>query len=251
MKILRILKITVGAAGYIWCLIPIVFSGIINAGNCAGLLFFGVLFLWGAFENRLNRAASGKKWAKVLKGVLITGYCAFILLFAVESALIINACSTEPEKDATLIVLGCRVNGTTPSQMLRLRIDAAEKYLKENPDAKAVLSGGQGPDEDIPEGLCMYNELIARGIEKERLFVEDKSTSTQENIAFSLEIIEENSLSKNLGIVSNNFHLYRASLVVKEHGLTFGGVPAFTPYPLLLTYFMREYLGIFAQWVTA
>ena len=249
MKIIRILKIIIGAVGYIWCLIPVIFSGILNAGNGAGLLFFGVLFLWGVFQNRLNRVAENKKWAKVLKGVLITGYCAFILLFTVESALIINACTTAPEKDATLVVLGCKVNGTSPSQILRLRLDAAEKYLRENPDAKAVLSGGQGPDEEIPEGLCMYNELIKRGIDKRRLFIEDRSTSTQENISFSLEIIEENSLSKNIAVVSSNFHLYRASLLVKEHGLSFGGVPAFTPYPLLLTYIMREYLGIFAQWI--
>ncbi len=248
MKIIRILKILMGAAGYVWCLIPVIFSGILNAGNGAGLLFFGVLFLWGVFQNKINKNLQRKKWLRVLRGVLITGYAAFTLLFAVESVLLINAVNTVPEEDATMVVLGCGVRGTEPSQMLRLRLDAAEKHLKENPDMKAVLSGGQGPGEDITEAQCMYNELIKRGISPDRLFMEDRSTNTRENIAFSSEIIEKEGLSENLAVVSNNFHLYRASLSVKAEGLNFGAVSAFTPYPLLLTYVMREYLGIVAQW---
>lgn len=248
VKIIRILKIIIGAAGYVWCLIPVIFSGILNAGNGAGLLFFGVLFLWGVFQDKLNKTALNKKWVKILRGVLIGGYCAFTLLFAVESVLLINACNTSPAEGATVVVLGCGVRGTEPSQMLRLRLDAAEEYLKEHPEAKAVLSGGQGPGEDITEALCMQNELIERGIDAERLYMEDRSTNTRENIAFSAQIIKENNLSENLAVVSNNFHLYRASLSVKQEGMNFGAVPAFTPYPLLLTYVLREYLGIAAQW---
>ena len=249
MKIIRILKIIIGAVGYVWCIIPVIFSGIINAGNGAGLLFFGVLFLWGVFQNKLNTAAGKIKAFKILRGVLILGYCVFTLLFAAESALMINAVNTSPDDGATMVVLGCGVRGTEPSQMLRLRIEAAEKYLKENPDMKAVLSGGQGNGEDISEAQCMYNELIKRGIDADRLYMEDRSTSTRENIAFSKEIIEKEGLNPCLAVVSNNFHLYRASLVVESEGLKFGAVPAFTPYPLLFTYVMREFLGIFAQWV--
>ena len=162
----------------------------------------------------------------------------------------INAVNKAPENDVTVVVLGCAVKGETPSQMLRLRIDAAEEFLKENPEAKAVLSGGQGSGEDISEALCMYRALIERGIDADRLYMEDKSTSTRENLAFSAEIIEQEGLSKNIAIVSNNFHLYRASLSAKALGLDYSGIPAFTPYPLLATYVMREYLGILAQWIT-
>ena len=134
--------------------------------------------------------------------------------------------------------------------MLRLRIEAAEEFLKNNPEANAVLSGGQGPGEDITEALCMYRELTARGISADRLYMEGLSTSTRENIAFSKQIIENEGLNTKVAIVSNNFHLYRASLIVEASGLEFYGVSAFTPYPLLATYVMREYLGILAQWIT-
>lgn len=249
VKIVRILKIIIGAAGWIWMFIPVVFSGIVNIGNGVGLIFFGCLFLWGIFQNKLNRKAKTEKWAKVFRGVLITGYLAFALLFAAEGALMLNATAQTPPQDATVILLGCSVKGETPSQMLRLRIDAAEEFMKANPESKAVLSGGQGPGEDITEALCMYRELTERGISEDRLYMEGRSTSTRENIAFSKEIIEKEGLNTSVAIVSNNFHLYRASILVKEAGLDFCSVSAFTPYPLLGIYIMREFMGILAQWV--
>lgn len=250
LRLVDILKIIVGAAGWVWFIIPMVFSGIFNIGNISGALFFGVFFLWGIFGKKLKRAAVRKKALKVLRIVLITGYSMFTVLFAVESVFMINALTKTPPPDSTLIVLGCAVYGESPSQMLRLRLDAAEKFLKENPQSVAVLSGGQGENEDIPEALCMYRELIKRGISEDRLYMEDRSTSTRENIAFSVEIIENNSLSRNIAVVTNNFHLYRASITVSDSGYDCYCVSAYTPLPLLATYVMREYLGIFAQWVT-
>ena len=249
VKIIRILKILIGAAGWVWMVIPVVFSGILNIGNGLGMLFFGCLFLWGVFQNKLIEKSTVHKWAKALRGLLIAGYAVFTLFFAFESALIVNAINATPPSDATLVILGCSVNGETPSQMLRLRIDAAEKFMKENPESNAVLSGGQGPGEDITEALCMYRELTARGISPDRLYMEEHSTSTRENVAFSKEIILRENLNTKVAVVSNNFHLYRASLSVKEAGLEFYSVSAFTPYPLLATYVMREYMGIIAQWV--
>lgn len=249
VKIIRILKILIGAAGWVWMVIPVIFSGILNIGNGLGMLFFGCLFLWGIFQNKLIKMGKEHKWARALRGVLITGYSVLVLLFSFESVLLVDAINATPPTDATLIILGCSVNGEDASQMLRLRIDAAEKFMKENPEATAVLSGGQGPGEDITEALCMYRELTARGISPDRLYMEEHSTSTRENIAFSKEIILRENLNTKVAVVSNNFHLYRASLSVKAAGLEFYSVSAFTPYPLLGTYVMREYMGILAQWI--
>lgn len=247
-KIVDILKIIIGAAGWVWFMIPVVFSNIFNVGNLAGLLFFGVLFLWGISGRFLRKKAECKKWAKSVISVLMAGYIAFSALFIVESGFMIEASLRKPPRDTTVIVLGCAVYGDRPSQMLRLRIEAAEEFLKENPEAKAVLSGGQGTGENISEAFCMYRELTHRGIEADRLFMEDRSTNTRENIAFSSEIIKENGLCENITVVTNNFHLYRATLSVEDYGYVCYCIPAFTPLPLLATYVMREYMGILAQW---
>ncbi len=249
LKIPDYIKIVIGALGWVAFIIPVIFSGILNIGNGAGLLFFGVLVLWGIFGPRLRDSAKRKKCLRALRIILITGYIMFCSLFAVESVFMIEAATRTPEPDSTLIVLGCAVYGETPSQVLTLRIEAAAEFLRENPDSVAVLSGGQGKNEDIPEALCMYRELTDRGIAPERLYMEDKSTNTRENIAFSAEIIEREGLSQNIAVVTNNFHLYRATLSVQEKYDECACVSAYTPLPLLPTYIMREYLGIFAMWI--
>ena len=85
MKIIRILKILIGAAGWVWMVIPAVFSRILNIGNGLGMLFFGCLFLWGVFQNKLIEKSTAHKWARALRGVLITGYAVLVLLFSFET----------------------------------------------------------------------------------------------------------------------------------------------------------------------
>lgn len=245
---INILKIVIGAAGWVVFAIPIVFSGIFNIGTLAGLLFFGVLFLWGIFAKKLKKNKD-KKWAKTVRGILIGGYAAFLALFAVESAFMIEAALRTPEEDATLIVLGCAVHGDNASQSLRMRMDAAEEFLRENPESVAILSGGQGDGENISEAYCMFRDLTAKGIEANRLYMEDKSTNTRENVAFSSEIIKENNLSRNVAVVSSNYHIYRATLSVEAAGYECDTISAETPITLLPTYVMREYMGILLQWL--
>ena len=245
---INILKIVIGGIGWVIFAIPIVISGIFNIGTAAGLLFFGVLFLWGVFGKKLKKNKD-KRWAKAVRGILIGGYCAFLALFAVESAFMLEASMRTPEKDATLIVLGCAVHGDNASQSLRMRIDAAEEFLRENPESVAILAGGQGPGENITEAYCMFRDLTAKGIDPERLYMEDKSTNTRENVAFSSEIIKKNNLSENVAVVSSNYHIYRATLSVEAEGYQCDTLSAKTPITLLPTYVMREYMGILMQWI--
>ena len=149
--------------------------------------------------------------------------------------------TTDPESDY-LIVLGCQVRGTVPSRMLRQRLDAALDYLNAHPDATAIVSGGMGPGEDITEAQCMADYLIAAGIDPTRILLEDRATSTMENLRFSLELMEPGSTA---AIVSNEFHLYRAGQMAQLLGLEASLVPASTEYPILLTsYTLREILAV-------
>ena len=147
-----------------------------------------------------------------------------------------------PEADY-LIVLGCQVNGTEPSLMLRQRIDAAAEYLHAHPDTIAIVSGGQGPGEDMTEAACMFSCLTTAGIAPDRILMENQATSTMENLRFSIELMESGAAA---AIVSNEFHLYRAGQMASDLGLEASLVPASTEYPLLLaSCSLRE---IFAIW---
>lgn len=147
-----------------------------------------------------------------------------------------------------VIVLGAGVNGTTPSLALQTRISAAADYLAQHPEALAVLSGGQGPGEDITEAEAMLRGLKSRGIDEERLLLEDRSTSTAENFAFSKSLLEQGGLDTDsavIAVVSNDFHLYRARLLAGREGLKTFGVPAELPwFWLSANYYVREYFAL-------
>ena len=174
---------------------------------------------------------------------VLTGFLAvlFVMLSITGGTIARSAHGTGSQHADYLIVLGCQVRGTVPSRMLRQRIDAAADYLRTYPDAIAIVSGGMGPGEDITEAQCMYDCLIAAGIEPERILMEDRATSTSENLRFSLELMESDSVA----IVSNEFHLYRAGQMARQLGLSPALIPASTEYPILLaSYTLREILAV-------
>ena len=177
---------------------------------------------------------------RVLTALLALGF----VVLSITGGTIARSAEGTADPDADyLIVLGCQVRGTVPSQMLRQRLDAALEYLSEHPDATAIVSGGMGPGEDITEAECMYAYLTAAGIDPSRITMEDQATSTIENLRYSLELMEP---GKEIAIVSSEFHLYRAGQMAQSLGLEPHLIPASTEYPLLLTSFsLRE---IFAVW---
>ena len=176
---------------------------------------------------------------RCLTALLLLGFVAFSITGGVIAR---SAHGTDAPEADYLIVLGCKVNGTTPSLMLRQRIDAAAAYLNAHPEATVIVSGGQGDGENITEAACMYDQLTAAGIARERILLEDRSTSTMENLRFSMKLMEPNA---SVAIVSNEFHLYRAGQMAARLGLSPALIPASTEFPILTaSYYLREILAV-------
>ena len=188
------------------------------------------------------------KTARALNIALTAVLCIGILIFSITQAVVIHASFGQPDAEcAFIVVLGAKVNGTSPSLSLSDRIRAADAYLKAHPDTIAILSGGQGEDEGISEARCMYDQLIARGIDPHRLWLEEKATSTWENLHFTLDLIEEKTGSRpeTIGLVSSEYHLFRASLFGDACGVKTIGIPAETSwFSIKVNYFMREVAGV-------
>lgn len=180
-------------------------------------------------------------------GIKILGFAGIgsgLALFLVVEVLIVGAMlqKSEPGLDY-VVVLGAQVKGSRPSQSLLYRIQEAAEYLKVNPETKAILSGGKGTGEDISEAQCMKQELEKLGISGERLIEENRSTSTQENIAYSYELMEKE--CKKVGIVTNDFHIYRGTAIAKKKmDCQVYGIPAKSNGFLQLNYMVREFFGI-------
>lgn len=186
--------------------------------------------------------------SRLVTAILTVIICIGAMCAVVTGFLIGMATSGDPNAECCyVVVLGAKVNGTEPSRTLSERIDAAADYLFENPQTVAVVSGGQGSDEGISEAQCMYHGLTKRGIAPERLILEANATSTWENINYSLDMIEEKTgvRPNEIGLITSEFHLYRAILFAKECGVSASGIPAKTGDPVyFLNYFLREIAGI-------
>lgn len=191
------------------------------------------------------------KWPRTMKWlrrVFTVILCIGILVVGVTEALVIEASFGDPEEHCEyIVVLGAMVRDNGPSVSLQDRINAAYDYLTTHPEVIAVLSGGKGQDEPISEAQCMYDALTGMGIAPERLWMEDKATSTWENIRFTLDLVEEKTGTRptELGIISSEYHMLRSRLFADAAGIESVGIPAKTSiFTQKVNHFMREVAGI-------
>lgn len=203
------------------------------------ILFYGFMPLVGRVLPRFARVCT-----IVFTLALICG----LILFGITEYYIIRASYGTPESQVDyLVVLGAKVRKDGPSVSLWDRIYETASYLNAHPDTIAIVSGGQGEDEPITEAKSMHDELVKLGIPESRIWMEERATSTDENLRYSLELIEEKTGQRpqKLGVLSSEYHLFRASLMAKKLGIEFVGVPAkTTKITQLINHAMREVAGV-------
>lgn len=229
-----------------------VYAGLSSLFPCiwaaGGVFFYGIAVL--LHLNSRHGVLAGFSLPPVIKNSLIVLAALCILVFLTVEALIFMGMFHHPSENLDyLVVLGAQVNGTKLSNSLRLRVERAGEYLEENPETKAVLSGGKGTGEDITEAEAMYRYLEKKGISPERLLKEEHSTNTSENLKFSLEIIDKKEDNRgkeaSIGVVTNNFHVYRGVSLGKKLGCRHvEGIPAKSNAFLQVNYLVREFFGV-------
>ena len=178
---------------------------------------------------------------RAVLGVLV---CAGLIVFTVFEIPVVRDARTDTGAHPNaIIVLGAGVNGSTPSLSMCNRLDAALDYLGANPDALAVVSGGQGEGEDITEAEAMADYLTAHGIDSARIVQEDQSRTTRENLENSFAILRARGYdpADGVGIVTSEYHLCRAKRMARALGAKPVGIAAETTLPSMrINYFIRE-----------
>ncbi len=182
---------------WIWLLAALVFAG------SAWLIRYG-LHHTGFFPGWLCRT---------VRVVLIVGFLVFFLICGQVIRGMVSFGS--PNLDY-VVVLGAQVKGEVPSKALYKRLTRALEYAKANENTKLILSGGQGNGEDITEAECMRRWLADQGVLENRMILEERSTNTRENLEFSDGLTGCG--GKRTGILSNDFHVYRAVRLAKKLG---------------------------------
>lgn len=146
---------------------------------------------------------------------------------------------------SVVIVLGAQVVNSRPTLILAGRIKAAADYLTAHPDAVCIASGGRGTDEDISEAKCIRDTLVSDyHIDAARIYMDDASYNTSQNLENSAEIILANDLSTNVLLATDGFHMFRAKTLAGWKGLTPYSCPASTDRRLILYLYIRELIGI-------
>lgn len=213
----------------------------------SGTMFFAVwfviaaLFFGVAAGVHFDWIAKAPFAAKCAGGIVLA---AVLALGAVETGLIVTGFNAvgKPGLDY-LVVLGAQVKEDGPSVVLRHRLDTAAAYLHDNPDTLCIVTGAQGPNEPCTEAEGMRNYLVSVGVDEGRIVLEPRAFNTQQNIAYSLALMD--SPDSSVGIVTNNFHVFRSVGLAKKQGMANACGIAAPSNPLYLpNNILREYFGI-------
>lgn len=252
MLLLRIILGILSIIIFTWFAIPLSLSVNLNIGNFTGLAVAVLIFAYTVLMPIIHKVLADwktnvvKKW---LYRAIISTIIIIISLVIIESSCMIRAACKTPAQNSTVVVLGCRVYGERASLSLQERLIAAYNYLSEHAGSVCIVSGGKGEGEDISEAECMYRYLIDLGIDASRIYKEDQSSTTRENLAFSQKIIEENGLNPTIAIATSEYHEYRAGKIAESLGIEYAAVPAKTAIWLFPTYYVRELYAIFYEWI--
>ena len=249
VKVIRLFVAVLSVVFFLWFSLPIA-KHIICLGNIVGILISAFVFcrtVFTGFFARVREKAFERRITKVFWRICQGGIVVFVCYALIISGIMVYASYRVPQEGSTVITLGAMVrpNGT-PSSSLRERIDACYDYLVKNENSVAVLSGGKGDNEPMSEAQCMYDNLVSKGIDKDRLFIEYKSVNTESNMKNSYKIIEENNLNKNVAIATDNYHQLRAKIIARRIGITesVGAVNSDSPLSVFPTYWVREWFAI-------
>ena len=182
----------------------------------SGTRFFLIWYVFGAVLMALSEGIRTGLFFLLpigIRGVLAGAAAAAVLVYTAAAVCIAGCFGERPDnKPRYLLVLGAQVKADGPGSVLKNRLDSAKAYLKDHPDVKAVLCGGQGRNEPRSEAEEMRRYLS--DIDPERLITEDRSRTTAQNFTNSRDIIGDVPVA----VVTNNFHMYRALKLAKRAG---------------------------------
>lgn len=128
-----------------------------------------------------------------------------------------SGATTNPMQEADAgIILGMSMWGDEPSPGLKERLDYGLGLYREGKFTRFIVSGGlDKADYKYTEAEGMKNYLVGKGVPETAILLENKSTSTYENLQFSQRVMQSEGL-KTAIIITHTFHGQRAFEIAKE-----------------------------------
>lgn len=227
----------------VWCLLAMMDSSpspFIYGPAAVTTLLMPVLWRWDLIRQHLPRAL-----AKVISTTFFMACaCAFLFCGYVTCRMFVAASHPAFTSDATVVVLGGKVNPSGPSRSVKARLDCAVEYLNEHPEAPCIVTGGKSDDWTTLEAVVMTKYLKDKGIAGYRIYMEPAAENTYENILLSAELIEQYALPERMVIVSDGYHQYRAERLAQKLGIESSPCSCRTPFSQMGVYWAREILAV-------
>ena len=202
-----------------------------------GIALIIYIFVW----PRIANYTYGNLWINstyVYIGLIILYFLFVATVYTISS--FINMINIFPRKLDYVVVLGAGLIGEKVTPLLASRIRKGISIYQKNPGSKLIMSGGQGPDEIVPEALAMKNYALEQGVREIDIIMEDKSKNTEENIKFSYKLMRENT---KFALVTNYYHVFRALILARSQNIKCIGYGAPTKFYFSLNAFIREFIG--------
>lgn len=224
-------------------MLGIIIGSMMSAGAVIGTIFYYSRIIFPGYNTVVSVYAG-----------LVT-YCECLLAAAVLSGIRAAVYEPRPDKDY-VVILGCRIRPDgSLYPLLRGRVDRAIEFVR-NQEAKTgkaavfVPSGGKGIDEKLPEAEAMANYLLSCGVPENRILIENKSTTTRENMLFSKKLIDALGRNCQVAFSTSNYHVFRGGLLAEKLGWKLEGMGSKTKWYYWPNAYMREFLGLIADsWV--
>ena len=210
---------------------------VVGIGEVATVIYF--FKLYGTFE-----LAKIGTWVLLLAMTVFYFSC-LVLSFVIYS-LFIQHIPHRMNFNYVIIHGAGLAGGDRLTKLLANRVDKAiEIYNKCKVKPIIIPSGGKGSDEKISEAEAMQNYLLEHGVSGEDILLEDRSTTTEENIINSKVIIDSREGKKKTALISSNYHIYRCLRLARKSGLKCIGIGAKVALYYWPSALIREFIAVF------
>lgn len=228
---------------------PGTFLDILTSFSNIWIILGLILIFTGIFRFKKNRSLF-KSLPKILKIIIVFFVSLIFIISSIYLPSILNPEIAENNFSCDYVFLlggGIDKNGNLP-EPVKSRVEKCAKYLKKNQNAIVVVTGGTLKWLPYAEAPAIKNLLKEKGITENRIFIEDKSLDTIQNLQNGVKILCENLNkstdeilnSKNV-IVSNFYHLSRAQKIARRLGFkNVSGIGASTPKINVPISYVRE-----------
>lgn len=209
-------------------------------GSGVFFIIYGMLFM-----RTKNDALNAKLLLiqRFLSGLLLIGGISFIII---ESLIWQSLKSNDNVEVKYAVILGAGVKGEEPSTTLKRRLDTSIAYLNKNSNTKIIASGGLGKEATLTEAEVMKRYFIAHGIAEARILTEEKSTTTDENLKHTKQLLSNlyGEDAPAILIITSDYHMFRAKQIAKKYYAKVYGISSETPKAVRINYAIREYLAV-------